>query len=231
MKPGPTTRKTVQELFLPGTQPTKSASITVTLDVDAASGLLWQDGCVGPMVARSFIDLSKAESGFSRGSGRTRPGRRGQPADRAWPAVPKHTRTSYFYGGGFYPYGLSWGGQFAPTRRCQLAPPPPTVCVLDARSAPCPSEPGITPDPSAPALPGNGNKPRQALTARDRGRGAPHSPTMVAPSPPSPRSPARKLRTSGWDAAWARTASRSAPVPRPWMIVTWSRPATDASSR
>ena len=55
--------------------------------------------------------------------------------------------------------------------------------------------------------------------------------TTVAPSPPSPRSPGRAERTSGWSAAAVRTASRRAPVPRPWMIVTEPRPATAASSR
>ena len=54
---------------------------------------------------------------------------------------------------------------------------------------------------------------------------------MVAPSPPSPRSPGRTSRASGLPAASVRTASRRAPVPRPWMIVTRSRPASDASSR
>jgi membrane peptidoglycan carboxypeptidase len=159
MKPGPTTRKTVDELFIPGTEPTRAATITVTADVDAATGLLWRDGCAGPMVTRSFIDLSRAESGFPAW----------QKADAAWQARaargsgvaggPKHTRTSYFYGGGFYPYGTSWGGQFAPTKKCPIAPPPPTVCVPDLFN-PCPSEPAITPPPNVPpGGPGNGNKP------------------------------------------------------------------------
>ncbi len=243
MKPGPTTRKTVDELFIPGTEPTRAASITVTADVDAATGLLWRDGCAGPMVTRSFIDLSRAESGFPAW----------QKADAAWQARaargsgvaggPKHTRTSYFYGGGFYPYGTSWGGSFAPTKKCPTAPPPPTVCVPDLFN-PCPSEPAITPPPNVP--PGGARErqqadPRPLIVDRTQRRPTHAVPgaatpsaqslTMVAPSPPSPRSPGRKLRTSGCAARSPRTASRRAPVPSPWMIVTWSSPATAASSR
>ena len=44
------------------------------------------------------------------------------------------------------------------------------------------------------------------------------SSTIVAPSPPSPRWPGRSDLTSGWSAAADRTASRTAPVPIPWMI-------------
>ncbi len=157
MKPGPTTRRTVDELFLPGTEPTRAASVTVTLDIDAATGKLWQDGCVGPMVTRSYIDFSSAES-FNKAW---------QRADIGWQARaargagvyggPKHTRTAYFYGGGFYPYGLSWGGSFAPTKTCPLAPPPPSACVPGDPFSPCPSEPGITPEPTILPPPTHGH--------------------------------------------------------------------------
>jgi hypothetical protein len=41
----------------------------------------------------------------------------------------KGTRTSYFYGSGFYPFGRTWGGRFAPSEKCPLAPPPtPPPC-------------------------------------------------------------------------------------------------------
>jgi penicillin-binding protein 1A len=157
MKPGPTTRKTVTELFLPGTEPTRAASVTVTLDVDAATGKLWRDGCAGPMVTRSFIDLSQIE-----------PIRSWQRADAAWQARaargsgvyggPKHTRTSYFYGQGFFPFGMSWGGQFPPTKSCPMAPPPtPPVCVSTDPLSPCPSpEPSILPEPTPTPLPSRG---------------------------------------------------------------------------
>ncbi len=153
MRPGSTTRKTVQELFIPGTEPTKSASYARAVDVDAASGLLWREGCVGPMVTRSFIDYSSAESGFKAW----------QKADAGWqarasrgPGVsggPKGNRTAYFYGGGFYPFGQSWGGSFVPGKKCPIGPPPPTVCVSTDPASPCPSLP---PEPTASPNPGNG---------------------------------------------------------------------------
>ena len=151
MKPGGATSKTVKELFISGTAPTRSAAGSVTRDVDAATGLLWQDGCAGPMVTQSFIDFSQAEAGISRW----------QKADIAWqaraargPGVsggPKHTRTAYFYGGGFYPFGRSWGGKFAPTKKCPIAPPPPSVCLPGLFTS-CPPDPS----PSVPPNPGNG---------------------------------------------------------------------------
>jgi membrane peptidoglycan carboxypeptidase len=154
LRPNGATRKTVDEMFLPGTEPTKSATSSRTVDVDAASGLLWQEGCVGPMETRSFIDYSKSEAGFKSW----------QKADAAWqaraargPGVrggPKGTRTAYFYGSGngisWYPFGRSWGGSFAPTKKCPIGPPPPSVCVSIDPASPCPS---IVPAP----LPSSGN--------------------------------------------------------------------------
>ena len=149
MKPGPTTRKTITELYLPGTQPTGPAKVTVTADIDAATGLLWQPGCAGPMQTRSFIDFSQVEAGFPAW----------QKADIAWqaraargPGVvggPKHTATSYFYGQGFFPFGASWGGSFAPTKRCSVVPvtPPPTPCISLDPLSPCPSAPPPSPAP------------------------------------------------------------------------------------
>jgi peptidoglycan glycosyltransferase len=146
MKPGPSTTRTVKEMFLPNTAPTRAADVSVAVDVDEASGLLWREGCVGPMVTKSFLDLSSAESGFKTW----------QKANIAWqkraargPGVsggPKRTRTAYFYGSGFYPFGRSWGGKFAPTKPCPIAPPP-TICIPDPLNpeSPCPS-----PTPSPP---------------------------------------------------------------------------------
>ena len=72
--------------------------------------------------------------------------RRGDPAsggyyDRGWAeararrarasgAVPKGTRTAYFYGSGFFPFGRSWGGIFAPTELCPIPAPPPLICGI-----------------------------------------------------------------------------------------------------
>jgi membrane peptidoglycan carboxypeptidase len=157
MKPTGATRKTVEELFLPGTAPTKGATVSKTVDVDEASGLLWQEGCVGPMVTRSFVDYSKAEAGFKAW----------QKANANWqaraargPGVsggPERTRTAYFYGSGdgisWYPFGRSWGGKFAPTKKCPIGPPPPTVCVSTDPASPCPSLP---PEPTPTPQPGGG---------------------------------------------------------------------------
>ena len=152
MKPGAGSRRTVEELFIPGTEPRRSANAGVAVDVDAASGLRWREGCAGPMVTRTFIDFSDVESGF----------RSWQRADIGWqaraargPGVsggPKGTHTAYLYGGGFYPFGASWGGRFAPTKNCKLAPPPPTPCVSIDPFNPCPSAP---PEESPPPDPGN----------------------------------------------------------------------------
>jgi penicillin-binding protein 1A len=146
LKPGPFTRKTVKELFLPGTVPTERETIRVSLTVDAESGLLWREGCVGPAVQRGFFDLREVESNFENW----------QKANRLWaaraargPGVrggPEGTRTAYFYDGRFRPYGSSWGAPFAPRSKCPLAPPPePPPC--DPLALAEPSVPCLTPPP------------------------------------------------------------------------------------
>ena len=155
MRPGSSTTKVVSELFLAGTQPKKAARFGRVVDVDDASGLLWREGCVGPVVSKTFVDYSAAEPGFKAW----------QKANAAWqkraakgPGVrgPKGTRTAYFYGSGdgisWYPYGRSWGGKFAPAKECPLGLPPST-CVSTDPASPCPSvEPS---GPGASAKPAN----------------------------------------------------------------------------
>jgi membrane peptidoglycan carboxypeptidase len=136
----PASRRSVVELFIRGTVPASRTRAVVTRAVDAASGLLWRAGCVGPRVTRAFVDYASAEA--------SHPGWR--RADAAWqarasrgPGVgggPKGTRTAFFYGGGFYPFGRSWGGAFAPGKTCPIAPPPEAP---DASPTP-----GATPEPS-----------------------------------------------------------------------------------
>jgi membrane peptidoglycan carboxypeptidase len=158
LKPGPFTKKTVRELFLPGTVPTKKETIRISLEIDEASGLLWQDGCVGPKVTEGFFDLSEVESNFPAW----------QKANKAWAARAakgpgvrgsRGTRTSYFYTNGFAPFGKSWGAPFAPKETCPLAPPPcgvqpPDPDPSDAIPAPTPI-PCPTPTP-APTGDGGG---------------------------------------------------------------------------
>jgi membrane peptidoglycan carboxypeptidase len=153
LKPGPFTKKTIKELFIPGTVPTERETIRISLEVDEASGLLWQDGCVGPKVTKGFFDLSEIESNFPAW----------QKANRFWGARaakgvgtrggPKNTRVAYFYSGQFQPFGKSWGAPFAPRVHCPLAPPPtPPPCLPDPSGQPtvCPTQPPGNGD-------GNGN--------------------------------------------------------------------------
>jgi peptidoglycan glycosyltransferase len=154
-------RAVVEELFLPGTEPVKSVGTRVAVDIDAASGLLWREGCAGPMETREFLSLSRAEAGYKSW----------QKANAGWqarasrgPGVrggPKRTATAYFYGGGFYPFGASWGGKFAPTKKCPIAPPPPTICIPIDPFSPCPTTPPGTQPPG-----GGGTKPSAKPTPR-----------------------------------------------------------------
>ena len=64
LKPGPFTKKTITEYFVPGTVPTQKETLRTAVTVDAASGLLWQDGCVGPKVTRGFFNMSEVEANF-----------------------------------------------------------------------------------------------------------------------------------------------------------------------
>ena len=152
LRPGPFTTKTVKELFIPGTEPEERETIRIGLEVDAASGLLWRDGCVGPKVTRGFFDLRDVEADWPDW----------QKANRNWAARaargtgvrggPEGTRTSYFYNNAFAPYGRTWGAPFAPREECPLAPPPCGVPFED----PDPSDdvPAPTPIPCPTPTPG-----------------------------------------------------------------------------
>ena len=76
LKPGPFTRKTVKEIFLPETVPTQKATSRIVAQIDEASGLLWQDGCVGPKVTKGFFDICEVDAAFPTW----------QKADRNWAA-------------------------------------------------------------------------------------------------------------------------------------------------
>ena len=151
--PGPYTVSTVNELFIKGTAPTRRDDLHVILDIDQATGLLWQDGCTGPMVQGAFLDFSQAEPGFPQW----------QPYTQEWAARaargtgvvggPRNTRTTYFYNFSFNPFGRTWGGKFAPTEVCQ-----PVGDICRGNGPPilpslCPS---ITPSPTK----GGGGKPQ-----------------------------------------------------------------------
>jgi membrane peptidoglycan carboxypeptidase len=139
LKPGPFTKKTITELFVPGTVPTQKETLRVAVSVDAATGLLWQDGCAGPKVTKGYFNMSEVEANFPAW----------QKADVSWGARAargsgvggglKGTRTSYFYNRAFAPFGRTWGAPFAPRATCPLYTPPP-VCDPFAP----------TPDPAFP---------------------------------------------------------------------------------
>ncbi len=157
LKPGPFTTKTVTEFFVPGTVPTQKETIRVAVQVDAASGLLWQDGCVGPKVTRGYFNMSEVETNFPSW----------QKADIGWAARAargsgvggglKGTRTSYFYNGAFAPFGRTWGAPFAPKALCPIEAPP--VCDPFAPT-PDPALPPPPPCVPIPSDPGGGFLPR-----------------------------------------------------------------------
>ncbi len=145
--PGPFTTKTVNEYFIDGTVPTRIDDTKVGLDIDLATGLLWQEGCSGPMETQGYLDLSGVELGFPKWKPFTDdwiaratkgPGTRGGP---------DKTRTSYFFNNSYNPYGRTWGAPFAPTETCTPLPPPPSFFPCDPLLGPCP-----TPAPCDPTL-------------------------------------------------------------------------------
>jgi Membrane carboxypeptidase/penicillin-binding protein len=139
LKPGPFTRKTVEELFVPGTVPTQKETSRIARKIDEASGLRWQEACAGPMVTRGFFDLSEVEASHENW----------QKANAAWGARaahgagvrggPESTRTSYFYNNSFAPFGRTWGAPFAPTGMCPIVAPPVPIC--DPFFSVCPPPP------------------------------------------------------------------------------------------
>ncbi len=146
LQPGPFTTATVDEIFIPGTVPTQKETIRVTRQIDAATGLLWQDGCAGPEVSQGFFDLTQVDASYPAW----------QKADAEWGARaargvgvkggPEGTRTSYFYNSSFAPFGRTWGAPFAPTELCPVVPPP----VCDPFVGPCqppPCDPFLGPCP------------------------------------------------------------------------------------
>ena len=174
MKPGPYTAHTATYWFIDGTVPTQVDTTKFGLQVDSATNLLWQDGCVGPEVTKGFVDFSQVDAAHPTW----------QAADQAWAARaargvgvkggPEGNRTMTFYDYGFHPYGNSWGAPFPPSKTCPLAPPPPT-CGTESPTpgpsdtpapteTPCPSPTptptgSLFPFPSPPGPPGKPPKP------------------------------------------------------------------------
>jgi peptidoglycan glycosyltransferase len=151
--PGPFTARTVEEIFIEGTVPTRRDDLHVQVDIDAASGKRWQDGCAGPMETRGYLNFGKAEPGFPQW----------QPFTQNWAARAargsgtgktiepgKTVRTSYFYGGRFFPFGRTWGGSFAPSESCTPQPVCPTFGPGGGPDLPPGLEPEASLDPACP---------------------------------------------------------------------------------
>ncbi|HYK95279.1 MAG TPA: transglycosylase domain-containing protein [Candidatus Dormibacteraeota bacterium] len=191
MLPGPGTVSTVKEIFIKGTQPTRPDNLHVDVQIDQATGKLWANGCTGPMVTKTVLDFSQAETRFPQW----------QPYTQEWaqraargPGVrggPKGTRTMYFYSLGFHPFGATWGGAFKPTEVCQplvsCGPgggpptPQPSSIVPCITPPPTPSQshgnPHNTPSPSA----GKGKFTLPVPGPGAQATGAPAAPTGVLP--------------------------------------------------
>ena len=168
LKPSGSTRRTVDELFIAGTEPTKAASGAVVVDIDAASGLRWRDGCVGPDGDPPYLDYSQIEGGFplagARPTGRGWPGPPRRPASGAG---PKGTRTAYFYGGGFYPFGADVGRQRPPAVQGV-----PVRAAADAHRRASPTSSRSARRPTVPRGPGRRQRERERRTRRWRRREA-----------------------------------------------------------
>ena len=95
--PGPFTTRTVKEYFIDGTVPNQVDNTKVGVSIDSATGLLWQDGCLGPEVTKGFLDFSNVEPGhptwvkYTQGwvaRAPPRSGRAGRPAEHADRVLP-----------------------------------------------------------------------------------------------------------------------------------------------
>ena len=175
LRPGPGTQSTITELFIDGTQEgLRRDDMHSAREIDGATGLLWDEGCTGPMEQRYFLDFSNVESRFNKWQ------RANQNwADRARRGAgvyggPRRTPTQYFFDGFLVPFGRTWGGRFAPSEVCTFQPP---VCEEPGEGEPTPEPsnvvPCVTPQPeptTEPTKPGNGG-PKPTDTAEPTGGG------------------------------------------------------------
>ena len=179
--PGPGTVETVTEIFIKDTQPTRRDNLHVDVEIDSATGMLWQEGCTGPMETRRFLDFSQAEPGYPEWQPYTQ-----EWAQRAARGVgvrggPKRNRTMYFYNLSFAPYGRTWGGRFKPTEVCTALLPCPPV--------------DVSPDPSAPVVPCV--TPEPTPTKTNNGGGPPTDPPDITPAPTRTPKPTRTPNQTG----------------------------------
>jgi membrane peptidoglycan carboxypeptidase len=151
MKPGPFTTATVKEWFIEDAVPTEVDNTKVGIEVDAATGNLWQEGCVGPKEVTGVLSLEGAESAFTSWGKYNRGWIARAQRGSGVAGGPERTRTTYFYETGVWnPYGSSWGAPFAPAELCEIPAPTPDPFPF---GTPGPSDPFLppgetpTPDP------------------------------------------------------------------------------------
>jgi membrane peptidoglycan carboxypeptidase len=121
MKPGPFTTATVKEWFIEDAVPTEVDNTKVGIEVDAATGNLWQEGCVGPKEVTGVLSLEGVESAFTSWGKYNRGWIARAQRGSGVAGGPERTRTTYFYETGVWnPYGSSWGAPFAPTDLCEI---------------------------------------------------------------------------------------------------------------
>ena len=53
MRPGPFTTRSVKEWFIEGTVPTQVDNTKIGIEIDTATGNLWQEGCTGRRRSRA----------------------------------------------------------------------------------------------------------------------------------------------------------------------------------
>ena len=156
MRPGPFTSKTVTEIFIKGTAPSETDNFRHSVDdrrrERPASGRTAASG----RGRRSARSTSAARKPIDQWAYYDRGWQKRAAKGSGVRGGPEGTRTSYFYGSGFYPFGRSWGGIFAPTELCPIPEPePPLFCGI-LLLPPCPSD-----EP-----PGGGNTPKPGKTPK-----------------------------------------------------------------
>ena len=124
------------------------------LEIDSASGALWQEGCVGPMEVRGFLDLSRVESEFPAWGKHNRNWITRATRGSGVAGGPEKTRTTYFYETGVWtPFGSTWGAPFAPKDLCEIPEPTPLPTDFWPWPEPTPSDGSFPGDPGDPGLP------------------------------------------------------------------------------
>jgi len=126
--PGPFTTRTVEEIFITGTQPKQEDNTKIGVQVDSATGMLWQEGCTGPPETQGFLDFSQVEAAFPASwqkaiAGWVERAKQG-PGVRGGPNARVKTATAYYAKRYYMPYGRSWGAPFPPTELCTPLPSP-----------------------------------------------------------------------------------------------------------